>query len=218
MACNIRYSSPDIGLFFKETQTVTVTAADDSYQVDGYDEDNPDHQVRIGYYLYQDDGTGKPPVTVEELENVSFRPYSAPFSLDPASRYVVYAKLTDHATEVKVTVRETHDFIWITDQEATETEAGLKHEECTICGYAEAPVEIPATGPEEPEKPAEPEKPTEPDKKDATDKPAGPATDDADEDVVAQTGDPTDIAPWIMLMLASGAAVTGSWIWRRKRR
>lgn len=657
MACNIRYSSPDIGLFFKETQTVTVTAADDSYQVDGYDEDNPDHQVRIGYYLYQDDGTGKPPVTVEELENVSFRPYSAPFSLDPASRYVVYAKLTDHAgnvkyinsdgivvytdaaqqtqdisftklskddvsfavslngntvksltlesedaqgqtisttipgtdynvsddgvitltasylqslaagdytirvdynpmgetyvdgagndapaattvaltvaraagtvtidsdtgktydgqpaipaytanntdgavviaykakgaddasytteapenvgdytvrvtvkedvagnyteasatqdftiakkeltvslkiqekqydglstaayaegpalvgvvegdqvtltggtptfdsvktgkdiavsftdfaiggdsagnytltqpsgvtaeiyntyeaeqgtdytvnsndwlredfvitakegyslsftdtadgewtktlrasdetdsgemvfyvknettgaislvktedykidrtapviegitdggiycvsaeftvsdknldhvqingeeaaakdgvytlaageytitaldkagnaTEVKVTVREAHDFIWITDQEATDTEAGLKHEECTICGYAEDPVEIPATGPEEPEKPAEPEKPTEPDKEDATDKPAGPATDDADEDVVAQTGDPADIALWILLMLAAGAAVTGAEFYRRKRR
>ena len=136
-----------------------------------------------------------------------------------AGEYIITAlDKAGNATEVKVTVRETHDFIWITDQEATETEAGLKHEECTICGYAEAPVEIPATGPEEPEKPAEPEKPTEPDKKDATDKPAGPATDDADEDVVAQTGDPTDIAPWILLMLAAGAAAAGSWIWRRKRR
>ena len=32
------------------------------------------------------------------------------------------------------------------DKEATETEAGSKHEVCSICGYARAAVEIPATG------------------------------------------------------------------------
>lgn len=39
-----------------------------------------------------------------------------------------------------------HTFEWITDKEATAAEAGLKHEECTVCGYAKATVEIPATG------------------------------------------------------------------------
>ena len=29
---------------------------------------------------------------------------------------------------------EEHDFIWVTDQPATEEETGLKHEECTFCG------------------------------------------------------------------------------------
>ena len=29
-----------------------------------------------------------------------------------------------------------HTFAWVTDQEATATEAGAKHEECTVCGYA----------------------------------------------------------------------------------
>ena len=38
-----------------------------------------------------------------------------------------------------------HTFVWVTDKEATATEAGLKHEECMVCGYAKAAVEIPAT-------------------------------------------------------------------------
>lgn len=38
-----------------------------------------------------------------------------------------------------------HTFVWVTDKEATATAAGLKHEECTVCGYAKAAVEIPAT-------------------------------------------------------------------------
>lgn len=39
-----------------------------------------------------------------------------------------------------------HSFVWIVDKEATETEAGSKHEECTVCGFAKAAVEIPLTG------------------------------------------------------------------------
>lgn len=44
-----------------------------------------------------------------------------------------------------------HSFTWIVDKEATEEEAGAKHEECTVCGYKRAAVVIPATAdPEEP--------------------------------------------------------------------
>lgn len=39
-----------------------------------------------------------------------------------------------------------HTFTWVTDKEATATEKGSKHEECTVCGYEKAAVEIPATG------------------------------------------------------------------------
>ncbi len=39
-----------------------------------------------------------------------------------------------------------HTFRWVTDKEATATEKGCKHEECTVCGYKKASVEIPATG------------------------------------------------------------------------
>ena len=39
-----------------------------------------------------------------------------------------------------------HTFKWVTDKEATTTEKGSKHEECTVCGYKKAAAEIPATG------------------------------------------------------------------------
>ena len=39
-----------------------------------------------------------------------------------------------------------HTFKWVTDKEATATEKGCKHEECSVCGYKKASVEIPATG------------------------------------------------------------------------
>lgn len=37
-----------------------------------------------------------------------------------------------------------HTFTWVTDREPTEQANGLKHEECPVCGYAKAAVEIPA--------------------------------------------------------------------------
>ena len=40
--------------------------------------------------------------------------------------------------------RAKHSFEWIVDQKPTATEAGSKHEQCTVCGYARAAVEIPA--------------------------------------------------------------------------
>ena len=39
--------------------------------------------------------------------------------------------------------RETHTFEWVVDKEATESEAGIKHEECIVCAYEKPPVEIP---------------------------------------------------------------------------
>ncbi len=36
-----------------------------------------------------------------------------------------------------------HEFRWVIDKTATEENAGLKHEECGVCGYAKAGVEIP---------------------------------------------------------------------------
>ena len=40
----------------------------------------------------------------------------------------------------------THNFKWIVDKEATTTEKGSKHEECTVCGYKKTAVDIPAIG------------------------------------------------------------------------
>ena len=38
-----------------------------------------------------------------------------------------------------------HNFKWIIDKEATTAEKGSKHEECTVCGYKKAAVDIPVT-------------------------------------------------------------------------
>lgn len=38
---------------------------------------------------------------------------------------------------------EDHTFKWVVDKEATATEKGSKHEECSVCGYRKASVEIP---------------------------------------------------------------------------
>ena len=39
-----------------------------------------------------------------------------------------------------------HNFKWIIDKEATATEKGSKHEECTVCSYKKTAVDIPAIG------------------------------------------------------------------------
>lgn len=36
--------------------------------------------------------------------------------------------------------KKEHDFIWIIDKEATATESGMRHEECTICNHSRPPV------------------------------------------------------------------------------
>ena len=79
---------------------------------------------------------------------------------------------------------EAHTFEWVTDKEATATEAGSKHEECTVCGYVKAAVEIPATG----------------------------------ETTSPETGDNSNIALWIAVMLAAGAVLTGTAVYSRKRK
>ena len=97
-----------------------------------------------------------------------------------------------------------HTFEWVTDKEATATEAGSQHKECTVCGYEEAAVEIPATGTTDPSEP-----PTD------TDKPSGDQTGDTTS---PQTGDDSNIALWMALMLAAGAVLTGTAVYSCKRK
>ena len=51
-------------------------------------------------------------------------------------------KCTVDGCDVKSDFAE-HKFQWVVDKEATTTEKGSKHKECTVCGYKEAAVEIP---------------------------------------------------------------------------
>ena len=81
------------GLFFKDNQTVEITATDDSYLNAGYTEDKA---VKIEYYLY----TSESALTKSDLEKITFTMYTGKFSIKPTSRYVIYVKLTDHADNV----------------------------------------------------------------------------------------------------------------------
>ena len=71
------------GLFFKDTQMVTVTAADNSGEA-----------VKIEYLL------SDKALTESELAGMTFTAYSAPFSINPDNEYVIYAKLTDTSGNV----------------------------------------------------------------------------------------------------------------------
>ena len=70
-------------LFFKDTQTVTVTAADNSGKA-----------VTVEYLL------SDKALTESELAGMTFTAYSAPFSINPDNEYVIYAKLTDTSGNV----------------------------------------------------------------------------------------------------------------------
>ena len=70
-------------LFFKDTQMVTVTAADNSGEA-----------VKIEYLL------SEKALAESELAGMTFTAYSAPFSINPANKYVIYAKLTDTSGNV----------------------------------------------------------------------------------------------------------------------
>ena len=81
------------GLFFKNTQSVTVTATDDSYDHDDYTDDKA---VKVEYYLY----SGDTALTKADLASKTFTAYSGTFNINPDNKYVVYARLTDHAGNV----------------------------------------------------------------------------------------------------------------------
>ena len=81
------------GLFYKDTQSVTVTAADDSYGHDGYTDDKA---IKVEYYLY----SGDTALTQADLADKEFTEYSRAFNINPDNKYVIYAKLTDHASNV----------------------------------------------------------------------------------------------------------------------
>ena len=68
------------GLFFNDTQTVTITAADNSGET-----------VTIEYLLSDKE------LTKAELDGMTFTVYTAPFDIDPDNEYIIYVRLTDTA-------------------------------------------------------------------------------------------------------------------------
>ena len=109
-----------------------------------------------------------------------------------------------------------HAFEWVTDKEATAAEAGSRHEECTVCGYAKAAVEIPATGTTE--EPSEPSQPDETPSESPADTSAPSGDEQTGDAASPETGDDGNIALWIAALLAAGAGLTGRAVYSRRRK
>lgn len=96
-----------------------------------------------------------------------------------------------------------HTFQWVVDQEATATQSGSKHQECTVCGYALAAVEIPATGSTQPSQQPSAQPSQQPSQKPNGEQP--------------QTGDVLQATLWIGLMVASLGAFAMVRVYGKKR-
>ena len=95
---------------------------------------------------------------------------------------------------------------WKVTKEATETEAGSRERGCTVCEYVQTEA-IPAAGTGEPT-----------DSTDPTDSSDSQGQQDPSGDTGSpQTGDGSDMALWIGLMLASCGGVLGMLLYRRKK-
>ena len=70
------------GLFFKDTQTVTINAADNS------------GTVFVSYLVTDRD------ISEEELKSLVFSGYEEPFHIDPNGEYIVYAMLVDASLNI----------------------------------------------------------------------------------------------------------------------
>ena len=107
-----------------------------------------------------------------------------------------------------------HNFKWIIDKEATTAEKGSKHEECTVCGYKKAAVDISAIGfgsssDDEANKPTNTVS-SESGSADQTNKPINTAS--------PKTGNTDYMILWIVLLIAGGSVfITTTAVDRKKK-
>ncbi len=98
--------------------------------------------------------------------------------------------------------KEAHNFAWVTDKEATASEKGSKHEECTVCGYSKAAVEIPALGQSD---------------EGVSDNDGGNVNDDKPStDLPSKTGDINDMMPFMIIIVISAVVMMILTMLRRK--
>lgn len=83
-----------------------------------------------------------------------------------------------------------HSFQWVIDKEATAAGKGSKHEECSVCGYKKAAVEILAADP----------------------------TAGSGNVTAPKTGDDSSPMAWLALLFISGGVLTGATVLGRKKK
>ena len=97
------------------------------------------------------------------------------------------------------TDKAVHDFKWVVDKEATATQKDSKHEECKVCGYKKAAVEIPATG--------------------FTTKPIDSTqTNPSTGAESTKTGDNSNMILWIALLFISGGVLKGVKVFDKRKK
>ena len=107
-----------------------------------------------------------------------------------------------------------HNFKWIIDKEATATEKGSKHEECTVCGYKKTAVDIPVTdfgnsSDDQPNKPINTAS-SESSSADQLNNTANTAS--------PKTGNTDNMILWIVLLVIGGGAfITATAVDRKKK-
>ena len=104
-----------------------------------------------------------------------------------------------------VVAEESHTYEWVTDKEPTATEAGSRHEECKVCGYVGATETIAATGTTE--------TPSDTDQTEET-----PSDDTTDDKTIPETGDTSNLALWITLLVLASVGMFGTTVLSRKHR
>ena len=104
-----------------------------------------------------------------------------------------------------------HSFKWVVEKEANATQKGAKHEECTVCGYKRAAVEIPATGSTVAPTTTPTTTPATTPEKDST-------TTSASAVKSPKTGDNSNIFLWIVLLVISGGIVSCIIVYNKKRK
>ena len=174
--------SAQVSVTAEITKPATCTSKGETTYIAGFDNDWAETQTKV-------------------LEDVEMIPhsYGTEWKSDENGHWHMCAACQAKTDEAD------HTFEWIVDKEATDAQPGSRHQECTVCGYALAAVEIPPlkddTEDTEQTVPPQTEKP-EP-------VPSKPAA------ATPRTGDVGNMLPWALLFV--GAAGVGVVLHTRRK-
>ena len=107
-----------------------------------------------------------------------------------------------------------HNFKWIVDRKATTAEKGSKHEECTVCGYKKAAVDIPVTD----FRNSSDDQPNKPINTASSESSSADQLNNTANTASPKTGNSGNMILWIVLLVIGGGAfITATAVDRKKK-
>ena len=107
-----------------------------------------------------------------------------------------------------------HNLKWIIDKEATTAEKGSKHEECTVCGYKKAAVDIPVTD----FRNSSDDQPNKPINTASSESSSADQLNNTANTASPKTGNSGNMILWIVLLVIGGGAfITATAVDRKKK-